>query len=526
MLRLFIKTIDRVGMALDLLKIFFEFGINIRAMEVGSGFAYFLIDKKRIDFKTLKERFMKEKDIKEVKLVDMLPQEEREKKIWAVLDAASEGILAVDKNGIITLMNPAAEKILNVKAKDAIGKKAAEILSPDIPMLKTIKTGEGYDNVEMVLKKDGSKSHYITSGRPILDEKGRPVGAVASLQDIEAVMALVHTFTRPAMITFEDILGESEKIKRVKEIAKIAAKGTSTVLIRGESGTGKELFARSIHMASPRKDKPFVAVNCAAIPDSLLESELFGYEEGAFTGAKKGGKQGLFKYADKGTLFLDEIGELSTHLQVKLLRVLQEGKIRRIGENEEIPVDVRIIAATNRNLEEMVRIGKFREDLYYRLNVIPIYIPPLRERKEDIPLLAYHFVEKLNKKLNKKIKGFSKSAMQKLLDYNWPGNVRELGNVIERAMNLCNEEYIDSEHIILRDEDIDREIAGITKKEELPCSLKEVVKKAEIEAIKDALNRSKSIRSAAKLLGVTHATLINKMKAYGIKHNKGKWQNL
>ncbi|MCG0275855.1 MAG: sigma 54-interacting transcriptional regulator [Thermosediminibacteraceae bacterium] len=514
-----VRTKDRVGMALDILKILCEYGINLKAMEVAPGYAWLKIENnKGLSFDFLKEQLLQQKDVIEIQKIKMMPQEKKEKEIKAVLDATVEGIIAIDKNGIITAFNPAAEKILKIKAEEAIGRPVAEILAPDIPMLRTLKTGESYDNVEIVLNGEKTKSHYITSGRPILDQDGNPVGAVASLQDIESVMELVYSFTQPAMITFDEILGESEKIKKVKEIAKIAAKGNSTVLIRGESGTGKELFARSIHMASPRRNKPFVAVNCAAIPDTLLESELFGYEEGAFTGAKKGGKQGLFKYADKGTLFLDEIGELSSYLQVKLLRVLQEGKIRLVGGNEEIPVDVRIIAATNRNLEKLMKEGQFREDLYYRLNVIPIFIPPLRERKEDIPLLTKHLIKKLSKKVGKKIFDISPEAMKKLMEYDWPGNVRELSNVIERAINLCDEEVIGVEHLVLKEEEFDESLAIRQADGEKPCKrLKEVVEEAEKKAIIEALSKSKSIREAARFLGVTHATILNKMKSYGIK---------
>ncbi|TYP58567.1 sigma 54-interacting transcriptional regulator [Thermosediminibacter litoriperuensis] len=521
--RFMVRTRDRVGMALDILKILYRYGINLKAMEVGPGYAWLKIEKNdSLSFDFLKQQLLMEEDVMEVEEIKLLPQEEREKKIKAVLDATVEGIIAIDKNGMITAFNPAAEKILKVKAKEAVGKPVSEILAPNLPMLRTVKTGESYDNVEIVLNSEKSKSHYITSGRPILDEDGNPVGAVASLQDIESVMNLVYSFTQPAMITFDEILGESDKIRKVKEIAKIAAKGNSTVLIRGESGTGKELFARSIHMASPRRDRPFVAVNCAAIPDTLLESELFGYEEGAFTGAKKGGKQGLFKYADKGTLFLDEIGELSTHLQVKLLRVLQEGKIRQVGGNEEIPVDVRIIAATNRNLEKLMRDGQFREDLYYRLNVIPIFIPPLRERKEDIPLLAMHLVKKLSQKMNKRVSNISPDAMKKLMEYDWPGNVRELSNVIERAMNLCDDEVIRTEHLILKEEEFN-ESADIQQSCGKGCKrLKEVVGEAEKKAILEALENSRSVREAARLLGVTHATVLNKMKNYGIK-KEARW---
>lgn len=242
------------------------------------------------------------------------------------------------------------------------------------------------------------------------------------------------------------------------------AKGDSTVLIRGESGTGKELFARAIHMESFRSGKPFVPINCAAFPENLLESELFGYVEGAFTGASKGGKTGLIEYAHNGTLFLDEIGELSPRLQVKLLRVLQEGQVRKIGDSKEHPVDVRIIAATNRNLEDMMKLGTFREDLYYRLNVVPIFIPPLRQRKEDIPILGRHLINKFNSRLNKRVESISEEALDKLMAYHWPGNIRELENVLERAMILTPDEKIIPEHIMLDYFD-DQKESRITKED-------------------------------------------------------------
>lgn len=518
--RIRVSTRDRVGMALDVLKVLYRYGINLKAMEVEPGLACIKIERKgdiNLDF--LKEQLLKEKDVISVQEIELLPQEKREKHIQAVLDAAGEGIIAVDREGVITTFNPAAEKILKIKAKDALGKNLAELLAPDLPMLKTIATGEGYDNEEIILNTQTTRSHYITSGRPILDEEGHPIGAVASLQDIERVMDLVYSFTRPPMITFDEIIGESEKIKKVKEIARIVAKGNSTVLIRGESGTGKELFARSIHMASPRRDRPFVPVNCAALPDTLLESELFGYEEGAFTGAKKGGKQGLFKYADKGTIFLDEIGELSPHLQVKLLRVLQEGRIRRVGADEEIPVDVRVIAATNRDLEKLMKSGQFRDDLYYRLNVIPIMLPPLRERKDDIPVLTRHFIEKVSHKMNRKVEGISEEALKKLMNYDWPGNIRELSNVIERAINLCDG-WIESRHLILREEEFESSMDVGERENHQQKKLKDLVAETEKRAIRETLRKCGSIRQAARALGVSHATIINKMREYGITHGE------
>jgi len=523
-IRIKVVTKDRKGMTLDVLNKLYEFGVNLKALEVGPCLVCIKMDGHfNVPLPFLKNQLLSLKDVIEVKRINLLPQEKREKQIKAVLDATGEGIIAIDKQGFVTAFNPAAEKILKISTEDALGKNVAKILSEDIPMLRTIVTGESYDNDEMIINTGKTQSHYITSGRPILDEEGNPIGAVATMKDIRNVMELIHSFTQPPMITFDEIIGESKNIERVKEVARIVAKGNSTVLIRGESGTGKELFARSIHMASPRHDKPFVPVNCAALPDTLLESELFGYEEGAFTGAKKGGKQGLFSYANTGTIFLDEIGELSVHLQVKLLRVLQENKVRRVGGDEELPIDVRVIAATNRNLEKLMQTGEFREDLYYRLNVIPLIIPPLRDRKDDIPILAEEFIKKLSYKMNKKVEGICDEAMDRLIKYNWPGNIRELGNVLERAINLCDDNIIKTEDLILKHEELATPIEPTGAPQDLTISdgvtrkLREVVAETERKAITEALGRWGSIRQAAKALGVSHATVINKMRRYDIE---------
>ena len=516
--RFMIHASDRAGMTLEVLKLFYGHGINLTDIEVEPGTICVKFEQDAgCDIGTLISDVSNLDGVVDIHDIELIPSEEKQKYLNTVLNAISEGIIAVDKQGMITKMNPAAEKILKVKKENAAGKNISTFFSAQLPIEKTISKGEPYNNVEIMLNNGSDHSHYITSGRPILDEDDKPIGAVATLQDIESVMDLVYSFTASPMVTFDDIIGESKKIKRVEAIAKSVAKGNSTVLIRGETGTGKELFARSIHMASLRRNKPFVAVNCAALPDTLLESELFGYDEGAFTGAKKGGKQGLFKYADKGTIFLDEIGEIPTHIQVKLLRVLQERKIRKVGSEEEIPVDVRVIAATNRNLEKMVANGQFREDLYYRLNVIPIFLPPLRERKDDIPVLAWHFINTLSQKLGREdVKGIDDAAMNKLMNYDWPGNIRELSNIIERALNLCND-YIQPEHLIIDEQEINSSCMPAYDKN---LKLKDVVAQAEEDVIGLTLNESSSIRKAAVKLGISHSTLITKMKKYGIERKR------
>ena len=306
---------------------------------------------------------------------------------------------------------------------------------------------------------------------------------------------------------FEEMIFVSGKIKEVVDFAKRVSEYKTTVLITGESGTGKELIARAIHTNSPRKDKPFVAVNCAAIPESLLESELFGYVKGAFSGANNT-KRGLVEEAHGGTLFLDESGEFPHHLQSKLLRVLQEEEIRRLGDTKTIKVDVRIIAATSRDLVQDVMRGTFREDLFYRINILPVHIPPLRERKEDIPLLVEHFIEKYNEKLGCYIKGIGPDVMSELREYPWHGNVRELENVIERAMILNDSDLINSIDLGLREND----------QETLPhsFSLTEAWQRLEKAYIQKALSQTGGNRTqAAKLLGLSRRALLYKLKQYG-----------
>ncbi len=321
---------------------------------------------------------------------------------------------------------------------------------------------------------------------------------------------------------FKNIIGTSKAIERVKNMTLTIAKSNSTVLLRGESGTGKEVFAKAIHDISPRCNKNFIAINCAALPETLLESELFGYEPGSFTGAMIGGKDGIIKEASGGTLFLDEIGEMPMFIQAKLLRVIQEGKIRKIGSNKEEAIDVRIIAATNNNLEDMIKDKTFREDLYYRLNVVPMYIPTLKERLEDIPLFVQFFIDKLNYKLNKNIKGADVEFISELMKYHWPGNVRELQNVIERAMNLCKGDILTAEDIFINfKNDIysygPKEIIDKKSDEYLQLPLKDIMEKCEKEIIKKAIDNYKSYRKAASVLKVSHTTIMNKINKYNIK---------
>ncbi len=320
----------------------------------------------------------------------------------------------------------------------------------------------------------------------------------------------------------QNLIGHSDAMRRILELIEKVADSDSTVLIYGESGTGKELVARAIHYRSDRMDKPLVPINCAAIPSDLLESELFGYEKGAFTGAHRT-KIGRFEYANGGTLFLDEIGEMSPQLQVKLLRVLQEKSFERLGGVRPIQVDVRIIAATNRDLEKAIEEGKFREDLYYRLSVIPIHIPPLRERKEDIPLLVEHFLEKFNTEKGRSVSGVSPKAMERLMEYSWPGNVRELENLIERLVVLKRTGTIEVEDLPDKIKfGPARDPLGAIVLPEEGIRLEETIHRLERELILQALRRTRGVKKeAAELLGMKRTTLIQKMKRNKIEFQEG-----
>jgi two-component system response regulator AtoC len=319
--------------------------------------------------------------------------------------------------------------------------------------------------------------------------------------------------------SFENIVSKNEKMQKIFDVIKKVSHYKSTVLITGESGTGKELVARALHYNSDRSQNSFIAVNCGAIPENLLESELFGHAKGAFTDAIRT-KKGLFEEADGGTLFLDEIGDLPGQLQVKLLRVLQDGEIRRIGESKPIQIDVRIVAATVKDLQKEVNEGRFREDLFYRLNVLPLHIPPLRERKEDIPLLIRHFIQKYNKAMNKNVTGIDHGAMETLMSYRWYGNVRELENTIERAIVLSEKNNIESEYLPVEIQNSKEQLQPETSPEE-EYSIKKTSKSLEINLIKKALKKTRGNHThAARLLEISHRALLYKIKEYGIVENE------
>ncbi|WP_309249409.1 sigma-54-dependent Fis family transcriptional regulator [Clostridium estertheticum] len=431
-----------------------------------------------------------------------------------VVDSIYLGIYVINKDGILKTINKEACSILRIKEEDIIGKKVDTILPDWINIFEKIIKGNVYNNIEVTLSNETTKTRYNVSANPIeIDNEVK--GLVIVFTAIKKVIKSVNKYSSGrAIYNFEDIVGDSLEIKKVIEYAKIISSSPSTVLIQGESGTGKELLAQSIHNYGDRSNKTFIAINCGAISKNLIESELFGYEEGSFTGARRGGCAGKFELSSGGTLFLDEIGEMPLDMQVNLLRVLQEGYITRVGGDKIIPVDVRIIAATYKDLKKEVEKGRFREDLYYRLSVIPIKIPSLRERKGDLPILIDHLLKIKANKLNKKLTIMSAGIYEKMLNYNWPGNIRELENCIENIVNLNGESTM-----VFGDDEKNKSISKDYSNKVLSVEDKKIYTLAELERneiIKAMDHNGCNMTKTAKDLGITRATLYSKIKRYNI----------
>lgn len=467
-------------------------------------------------------------DLKEIR--------ELKEKYYMILESVQEGICVLDQSGTITYVNPAYLKILKQEQNQLTGKKIGDI-SPEGSRSKVIQSGEKI--LGRISKKENGVT-VIANVYPIVVD-GEQMGVISVINDITEMQNLMEKLnnvsakaeyleqelirTKKHGQAFDKIIGNSGKLNDTIAMAAKAAESIYTVLIRGESGTGKELMAEGIHFSSPRAKGPFIRVNCAAIPAGLLESELFGHEKGAFTGAVRT-KLGKFELANKGTIFLDEIGEMEKNMQVKLLRIIQKKEFQRVGGEETINVDVRIIAATNQNLEALVKMGDFREDLYYRLNVIPILLPPLRERKEDIPPLVEAFMKRISGELGKDIKGIRNGGMEALMRYNWPGNIRELENVMERTITLLDGKYIEMGNLphYIRDEVITNDIkpkGSVFSEDGIILAWEDYEK----IIIRMALKRFGSFNAAGKALGLTHKTISTKARKYGLEKVVG-WENV
>ncbi len=453
------------------------------------------------------------KDLKEtLKQTSSMYRRERVK-TQTILDNIPSGVYTVDPEMHLLSINPSLERITGYRADEVLGKKCMEVFRSDFcdagcPLKRSMRTGETLRGVEVNLRaRDGSVVPIASSTAVLRDEEGVPIGGICSLRDLRE-MHLVP-FPHGNVREFQGMVSKNPRIHEAFDLIETVAESDANVLIEGESGTGKELVARAIHRLSARREKPFLGVNCASLNENLMESELFGHVRGAFTGAVKD-RMGRFEMAEKGTLFLDEVSEIGMHLQAKLLRVLQEREYHRVGETLGRKADVRIISATNRRLKELLGEGAFRDDLYYRLNVVSIVLPPLRERKEDIPILVRHFLRRPPEQRGGIHRDFSPLAMQALLEYHWPGNVRELENAVERAKICCRGEVIEESALPA---EIRRRGAGV------PRSSRPFGGGAapEAERLKEALACCGGSRTeAAAQLGVSRVTLWRKMKQLGI----------
>jgi len=430
-----------------------------------------------------------------------------------ILESISEGVFTIDRNWRITSFNRAAEVITGIFRQEAIGKHCCEVFrsnmcETDCALRRTMKLGKPFvDTSTYIVNGEKQRIPVIVCTSLLKDETGKVIGGVETFRD----MSTVEELRRKLDVQYQqgDIISRSPLMHKIFSILPQVAESDCSVLIQGETGTGKELVARAIHEQSPRRKKPFIAINCGALPDTLLESELFGYKAGAFTNATKD-KPGHFDLARGGTILLDEIGDVSSAFQVRLLRVLQERNFVPLGGTQPVKADVRVIAASNKNLDDLVKKGAFRQDLYYRINVVRIDLPPLRKRKEDIPLLTEHFINRLNRLRDKAITGFSREALSFLMSHDYPGNIRELENIIEHAFVLCLEGQI-------KPDALPDFLIHATSTPVAGDTINSTMKSVEAQVILDALKRNKYNRLAtARELGMHKSTLFRKIKALGI----------
>lgn len=434
-----------------------------------------------------------------------------------ILNCISDGVLTIDLQGNIQYVNTAMQDLLGYSEGELVGRRCERFVqsnicvSDDCILRRSLKKREKISNYETyVINREGRRIPVNINTDLLYDEAGNLIGIVEVFRDISQIKELKERLTD--VYQFDNIITKDRRMKEILSILPSVAQSKSTVLIQGESGTGKELIAKAIHNNSPRRDKPFIAVNCAAIPETLIESELFGHVKGAFTGAYQD-RMGRFEMANQGSIFLDEIADMSLPTQAKLLRVIQEEKFERVGGSKTISVDVHIIAATNKNLQRAAREGRFREDLFYRISVFPVTLPPLRERKEDIPLLISHFIDKFNREMGKSINNISPQAMKVLLNYFYPGNIRELRNIVEHAFVCSRGNTILPEHL-------PQELMHADERMEISPEGGSL-DKVEKEWIVKVLERSGwRFQEAAKRLGISRTTLWRKVKAYGLTLEK------
>lgn len=498
---------DRDHIAYDILSVFRRLNIGIVWMETYTKELYIKFREMDADlWVELLKGLWEIEDIDTIEEVDLIAFETRNLELNEIINLMSEIVFVIDCNGVIKYTNvDEMFKHLEDKISPLSGTSFFELVD-DKQLKAMLNRNEDKFLTEIKVKSD----QFLVRGYKTNFNDSNLSGHILLFEDLTQISEYEDMKRYRSNITFNDLIYESEEMAKVVKKSMAYSQTESNILITAESGTGKELFTRAIHNLSKRRDKPFIAINCSSLPEQLLESELFGYESGSFTGALKGGKAGIFESCNGGTIFLDEIGDMPYHLQPRLLRVLQEKKIRRIGGNSEIPVDFQVISATNQDLYEKVEKGEFRMDLFFRINTLSLTIPPLRNRREDIIKLAEHFADVHSERNHKKKIVFSKEALEKLYSYDWPGNVRELQNIVERAVALSTGKTIVADEIILRENH-----ASIPELNS--AGLDSTLESIEKDMILKELSKSISIRKGAKNLGITHTRLLNRIKKYDLK---------
>ena len=512
-MRIDVQFADRVGIAHEILAVLARRNINVVAVEVDSSDVF--IDIPELDdgaLPLLRADFLRIAGVKDVVTVDVLPGARRRLHLDALLAAMADPVMAVDAAGRIVIANAAAASVADMSESELQGKALQELFGDPGVQAELLESGFRAPDREVRLHGQPFLMEVTPVSEPLDSRLGQTVGGVITLHTPRRLGGRIHALQHAAG-GFDAIIGESEPIRALKARAARVAAVDAPLLIAGETGTGKELVAQACHHASPRSDAPFLALNCAALPESLAESELFGYASGAFTGAQRGGKPGLIEMAEGGTVFLDEIGEMSQYLQAKLLRFLNDGKFRRVGSDREIKVNVRIISATHRNLRKMVAEGAFREDLFYRLNVLHLEVPSLRERPDDILLLARHFIERACAQAQKPICRLSAEACAALVANHWPGNVRQLQNVVFRAITMTDKRVLDATDLDLAEGSMLAPDAGQSHETD---DWDQAVAAFERALLARLYPQYPSSRKLAARLKTSHSMIANKLRKYGI----------
>ncbi len=512
-MRIDVQFADRVGIAHEILAVLARRDMNVVAVEVDSSDVFIDIPQLTESLlPPLRDDFMRVTGVLAVKVVDVLPGARRRLHLDTLMAVMADPVMAVDASGRVIAANAAAAAVADMSESELHGKALKELFDETTLQTELLEGGFRAPAREVRLRGEPFLLEVTPVSEPQDSALGQPVGGVITLQAPRRLGGRIHALQRTGG-GFDAIIGESEPIRALKARAARVATVDAPLLIAGETGTGKELVAQACHAASMRSTAPFLALNCAALPESLAESELFGYMAGAFTGAQRGGKPGLIEMADGGTVFLDEIGEMSLYLQAKLLRFLNDGKFRRIGSDREIKVNVRIISATHRNLRKMVAEGGFREDLFYRLNVLHLEVPSLRERPDDILLLARHFIERACAQAQKPICRLSAEACAALVANSWPGNVRQLQNVVFRAITMTDKRILEAADLDLAEGSIMTEELGHYENLEDWDTASTAFERALLERLYPEYPSS---RKLAMRLKTSHSMIANKLRKYGI----------